>query len=212
MRPIFLTGIGTSIGKTLIAAILIEAMDLDYWKPVQAGYEDGTDSEWIRNNITRKECRIHPELYKLRMPVSPHIAAKSENLHISIDEIAIRARDFISENKPLLIEGAGGLLVPLNENEFVIDLIKKLNARVILVSRNYLGSINHSLLTAAICKQHALDVVGWIFNDRFGSYEQEISEWSGYPVIASIPPAESPYKEFISKQSMELSASLKSFI
>ena len=99
--------------------------------------------------------------------------------------------------KPLIIEGAGGILVPLNNNEFVIDLIEQLGAKVILVSRNYLGSINHSLLTASICKQRNIDVIGWIFNDQYLDYEEEIVRWTGYPKIASIPLVEKVDKAFV---------------
>ena len=93
----------------------------------------------------------------------------------------------MDRSRPLVIEGAGGLMVPLNETEFVIDLVKILDARLLLVSRNYLGSINHSLMTAAICRQHGLDVAGWIFNDQYMNYEQEIVQWSGYPALFSVP-------------------------
>ena len=106
----------------------------------------------------------------------------------------------IGQRSSYILEGAGGLLVPLNEKEFVIDLIKKLNAKVILVSRNYLGSINHSLLTAAVCKRENIDVVGWVFNDQYLSYEDEIVNWSGYPKICSIPYSEKVDKIFISQQ------------
>ena len=100
-------------------------------------------------------------------------------------------------NRLLVIEGAGGLMVPLNEKEFVIDLIRALNARLILVSRNYLGSINHSLLSAHICRSHGLDVAGWIFNDQYLDYEKQIAEWSGYPRICSLPQL-----DILSKQSV----------
>ena len=100
----------------------------------------------------------------------------------------------------LIVEGAGGLMVPLNENEFVLDLIKKMNAKVILVSRNYLGSINHSLLTASVCKENNIDVLGWIFNDQYMNYEQEIVQWSGYPKIASLPFSTAITQDFIKEQ------------
>jgi dethiobiotin synthetase len=100
-------------------------------------------------------------------------------------------------DRRLIIEGAGGLMVPLNEKEFVIDLIKRLDARVVLVSRNYLGSINHSLMSARLCKSAGLDVAGWVFNDQFMDYEQEIAGWSGYPVLFSLPWFESVSKRAI---------------
>ena len=144
----FVTGIGTGIGKTLISAILAKALDADYWKPVQAGYENGTDSDWVMQKLTNS--KIHPEVYKLKLAASPHIAAREERIQISIEHIIEKKP---VENRNLIIEGPGGLMVPLNEHEFVIDLIKALGMRVILVSRNYLGSINHSLLTSELCRR-----------------------------------------------------------
>ena len=186
MKPIFISGIGTGIGKTVVAAVLTEALKADYWKPVQAGDEPGTDSSWIASLISNEQTRIHPETYKLKLAASPHIAAGKENRRIELGRIVY---DFekMDHERPLIIEGAGGLLAPMNENEFVLDLIKELDARVVLVSRNYLGSINHSLMTAKICQQQGLDVAGWVFNDQYMNYEAEIAGWSGYPILFSIP-------------------------
>lgn len=195
MQPLFITGIGTGIGKTVVSAIVAEGLQADYWKPVQAGYEEGTDSEWVRTMIS-DQLTIHPEVYKLKLPASPHIAAREEGIRIDLEVIE---EQFIrlSSDKPIVIEGAGGLLVPLNEEEFVIDLIKRLNAKVILVSRNYLGSINHSLLTAEVCKREHIEVIGWVFNDQYLHYEEEISKWSGYKILGRIPFADSVNKDFI---------------
>ena len=205
MVPIFITGIGTGVGKTLISAIVTEALGAHYWKPVQAGFADGTDSEWVGERISAVNAqgggpeaasRIVPELYKLKLPASPHIAAREEGIVISLDKIA----GALPAVSPLVVEGAGGLLVPLNEREFVLDLVKKLDAFVILVSRNYLGSINHSLLTAEVCRSHGLRVAGWIFNDQYLHYEQEVVSWSGVPRIGSVPFQGSPDAEFVRKQ------------
>ena len=217
MVPIFITGIGTGIGKTLVSAVLAEALQSDYWKPVQAGYTKGTDSEWMKTVISNNQSRIHPELYIFKLAVSPHIASKAEGIEISIQNISDEYERLFSLSSQtvgsgILIEGAGGLLVPLNENEFVIDLIEKLNARVILVSRNYLGSINHSLLTAQICKQRNINVIGWIFNDQYLDYEDKISYWSGYRKLASIPRLEMINKETIAAQAMQLRNNLVSII
>ena len=191
----FITGIGTGIGKTLVSAIMAKALQADYWKPIQAGDEDGTDSDWVKKVV--KDCNIHPEAYKLRLPASPHIAAREEKMEISIEKIA---REMPSKNRNLIIEGPGGLMVPLNDREFVTDLIKALNVKVILVSRNYLGSINHSLMSSELCKQKNIPVVGWVFNDQYLSYEQDIISWSGIPAIGSVPFREEINELFVTEQ------------
>jgi dethiobiotin synthetase len=201
MHPIFITGIGTGIGKTLVAAIVTEALAANYWKPVQAGFDDGTDTIWVGERISKPKGRLLPETYRLAMPASPHIAASREGLVISLDKIVDQFYEMRRKGgSPLVIEGAGGLLVPLNDKEFVLDLVRLLNATVILVSRNYLGSINHSLLTAAACRTHGLRVAGWIFNDQYLGYEQEIVQWSGIPALASIPFRDNPDKDFVLAQ------------
>jgi dethiobiotin synthetase len=221
--PIFITGIGTGVGKTLVSAIVTEALQANYWKPVQAGYADGTDAEWVRSVLTNRQSIIYPELYKLALPASPHIAAREEGIRIELSGIKERYEQLLSpaiaddsglstSNSQLIIEGAGGLLVPINEKEFVADIIRSLQARVILVSRNYLGSINHSLLTAALCKQYNLDVIGWIFNDQFMHYEEEIVKWSGFPKIASIPKMNNPDKKNISGQATAIKDKLLLFL
>jgi dethiobiotin synthetase len=188
MNPIFITGIGTDVGKTIAAAVVTEALGADYWKPVQAGYADGTDALTMRSLVSNPQTVIHPEAYKLSTPASPHIAARNEGLTIdlaTIQSAAINIENTIP-NKPLVIEGAGGLLVPLNEHETVADMILALRAKVILVSRNYLGSINHSLMTANCCRTYGIPVLGWIFNDDYMQYEQEIVDWTGYPSLGAI--------------------------
>src|SRR5689334_7212311 len=130
---VFVTGIGTGIGKTLVSAVSARALDADYWKPVQAGFAGGTDSEWVRGLLEGTASEIHPEVYKLSMPASPHIAARHENISISIKKIC---EQIPKKSRTLIVEGAGGLLVPLNNHEFVSDLIKALEAKVVLVSRN----------------------------------------------------------------------------
>lgn len=193
----FITGTGTGIGKTVAAALVAEAIGADYWKPVQAGFEEGTDTEWIKSVLTNGPDRVYPELYKLGIPASPHISAREEGIQISLEKIREAYHEQIDPQKPLVIEGAGGLMVPLNEKQFVADLIRELGCRVILVSRNYLGSINHSLLTAQICQMKGLPVAGWIFNDRFMDYESEIVEWTGIPSLGSIPPLKDKNAETI---------------
>jgi dethiobiotin synthetase len=209
MTPIFITGIGTGIGKTVIAAIVTKALHADYWKPIQAGYETGTDSEWVAQYLVGTPSVVFPEVYKLSMPASPHIAAKHEGKIISIKKICESIPIY---NRNLIIEGAGGLMVPLNDAEFVADLILALKAKVILVSRNYLGSINHSLLTASVCRQMKIPVIGWIFNDQYLNYEEEIINWSNIPKIASIPYTENINGIFINSQAAAISSTLKDFL
>lgn len=152
----FVTGIDTDSGKTLVSAILCEALQADYWKPIQAGLPK--DSDTVRALISNTKTRFHPEKHLLSLPASPHASAKAEN-------VTIQLQDFVtptSEN--LIIEGAGGCLVPINQLNFVIDLAARLNATVIVVADLYLGSINHTLLTANLLKQRGLPVHGLIFN------------------------------------------------
>lgn len=209
-KRLFITGIGTDVGKTLVSAILAEALGADYWKPIQAGLDTGTDAATVGALISNTQTRIHPELYRLQTPASPHIAARIDG--ISIDRTLIQQRceeiGATLQNRPLLIEGAGGLLVPLADTLFVSDLIKPMQASVVLVSRNYLGSINHSLLTAAYCRQQAIDVAGWIFTDDYMQYETEIVQWSGYPSLGAIPKLAEINKTTIREQALRLRTTL----
>ncbi|MEO8766490.1 MAG: dethiobiotin synthase [Ginsengibacter sp.] len=209
MKPIFITGTGTGVGKTLVAAIVAEALQADYWKPVQAGYDSGTDSLWIERMISNKKTVVHPEAFKFKMAASPHIAAKAERKEIVLKDIVnLMPR---TKNR-LIIEGAGGLLVPLNKKEFVIQLIKKLKARVIIVSKNELGSINHSLLTAEVLRKEKVDVAGWIFNSEYLNYENEIEKWSGYPAIASVKYLHEISKENIRAEAKKLKRRLEKIL
>lgn len=205
MTPIFITGTGTDVGKTLIAAIIVEALEADYWKPVQAGFSEGTDSLFIRSVISNKETVIHPECYLLKMPASPHLAAPAEKKEITINEII---NHLPNTKNQLVIEGAGGLLVPLNQKELMLDLIKKLKATVIVVSKNELGSINHSLLTAYVLKKEKINVAGWVFNEEYKSYDNDIATWSGFPVIANVKHLPVISKETIKKEARKMRANL----
>src|ERR1700744_3322482 len=151
-QSFFITGIGTGIGKTIVSAVLTEKLRADYWKPVQSGDLDDTDTLKVKNLESNELSVFHPETYRLTQPYSPHKSA-------AIDGISIKKQKFVAPktSNNLIIEGAGGLMVPLNDNFLMIDLIKQLNAAVILVSQNYLGSINHTLLSAAILKQYGIN-------------------------------------------------------
>ena len=151
MRKIFVTGIGTDVGKTIASAIITEALQADYWKPIQAGLYPLTDKEKVKSLISNKTSVFHPESYLLKEPMSPHAAAEMEGVTIDLNTIIVPAT-----KNTLIIEGAGGIMVPINNHSFVLDLIEKLNAEVVLVVQNYLGCINHSLLTINALKQKGI--------------------------------------------------------
>jgi dethiobiotin synthetase len=183
MAKYFITGIGTGIGKTLISAILTEKLKADYWKPIQSGDLDTSDSITIGSLISNTQTVIHPENYRLTQPLSPHLSARLDGIEIDLNKIPIPLTD-----NNLIIEGAGGLMVPLNEKELIIDLIKKLNVEVILVSQNYLGSINHTLLSVNLLKQYKIPVKGIIFNDEENTEtENYILQYTRIKKIGSVP-------------------------
>ena len=155
---LFITGISTDVGKTIASAIITEALEADYWKPIQAGDLDNSDSHFIKSKITNKKSIIYPNAYQFYTPASPHLAAE-------LDGITIDLKNIIEPKTTnhLVIEGAGGLFVPLNETNFVIDLIQP-EYKVIVVSRHYLGSINHTLLTIEALKSRKINIAGIIFN------------------------------------------------
>lgn len=159
MRKIFVTGIGTDVGKTLVSSILVEALKADYWKPVQTGSFFSTDTAKVQKWVSNSESKFHPEAYCLKQYMSPHAAAELEQTEILLSKINLPD----TENT-LIIEGAGGLMVPLNRSEFMIDMITKFDGEVILVVQNYLGSINHTLLSVEALKSRGLNILGLIFN------------------------------------------------
>lgn len=169
MRKIFVTGIGTGVGKTVVSAVLVQALKADYWKPIQTGMEFGTDSERIKLLSNNEKSVFHPERYCFKAPIAPHASAKAENTYIDLDCINLP-----ETNNTLIIEGAGGLLVPLNEKHFMVDLIKKFDAEVVLVVQNYLGSINHTLLTIEAMKNRNLNILGIIISGVESKASEEI--------------------------------------
>jgi len=167
--PIFVTGIGTDVGKTVVSAILVESLKADYWKPIQSGDLDNSDTMKVQALISNPVSKFHPEAYRLTQPFSPHKSAALDKITIDIDLINIPQ----TENQ-LIIEGAGGLMVPLNNKHFVVDLIQKFDAEVILVVKQYLGSINHTLLSLELLKQKKIKVRALIFNGDRDEYSESI--------------------------------------
>ena len=148
----FITGTSTDVGKTIVSAIVVEALKADYWKPIQAGELDNCDTKKVKNLVSNSTSKFHPNLFALKTPMSPHAAADIDGIEINIDKINTPK----TENH-LVIEGAGGLLVPINNVQTVLDIIKP-DYKVIVVSRHYLGSINHTLLTIKLLQEKGFDV------------------------------------------------------
>lgn len=179
----FVTGIDTDSGKTLVSAILCQALGADYWKPVQAGLPRDADTV---KSLTNNSVRIFPEAYILKTPASPHAAA-------ALDGVTIELAKFIAPDTEhdLIIEGAGGCLVPLNDTNFVIDIVPEVADAVILVADLYLGSINHTLLTVEALRKRELPVKGIIFNGKSNpESERIILHHSGLPCLLRITPEE----------------------
>jgi len=182
-QPIFISGIDTGIGKTLVSAILTEKLNADYWKPIQSGDLDKSDTLKVKSLITNKVTQFFPEAYALTQPFSPHKSAALDKVTINLENIVLPKTD-----NQLIIEGAGGLMVPLNDNFLIIDLIKQLNARVILVSKHYLGSINHTLLSLYALKKYGIPVMGIVFNGDKDIYSKSyILDYSEAADLGQIP-------------------------
>ena len=177
---LFVTGIGTDVGKTVVSAIVTEALQADYWKPVQAGELATGDSHTVTNLISNNITAIHPNAYALNTPMSPHAAAKIDGVTVALNKIVPP-----ETSNNLVIEGAGGLLVPLNDKQTILDLIQP-DYKVIVVSRHYLGSINHTLMTIELLQQKGFDV-SVIFNgDEHLSTENIIKKMTGVKVLGRI--------------------------
>ncbi len=205
-NKIYITGIGTNIGKTVVSAIVTKALEATYFKPIQCGVEPTTDKAWVQE-IT--QCNVEEESYLLKMPASPHLAAKAENIVIDKDGIVTRIKGI---NTSLIIEGAGGLLVPINNHETFLDLIKAHPLPTIIVSRNYLGSINHSLLTAELLKQSNIHHVAWFFNDAFMNYEDDIIKRSGFTSLGHIDITTAITAEWIAQQAQIIKPALTTWL
>lgn len=184
-EKIFVTGTDTGVGKTLICAILMILFDSScYWKPIQTGSEEGTDRAWIKNSTGLPEERFFPEVYNFKKPLSPHAASVLENTVIDLSSITVP-----ETKKRLIVEGAGGVMVPLNDREFMLDLMKHLGFPVLIVCRSTLGTINHTLLTITALRSKELDVIGVIMNGPLNESNRKAIEYYGrVPVIGQVEP------------------------
>ncbi|MFT5616914.1 MAG: dethiobiotin synthetase [Arenicella sp.] len=168
-KKYIVAGIGTDVGKTVISAILVEKLQADYWKPIQAGDLENSDTKKIQSLTSIPNHFFHPETYQLQTPMSPHAAAEIDSIRVDLDNFKLP-----ETSNNLIVELAGGLMVPLNETDLVIDLVEKLNLPVILISRYYLGSINHTLLSVEALQSRNIPIKGIIFNGEAVQSTKEI--------------------------------------
>lgn len=201
---LFITGIGTNVGKTIVSAILTEALQADYWKPIQSGVVEGKDSDTVKSFISNAKSVFHPETYLLNEPLSPHFAAKLDGVTIELDKIHLP-----KTTNDLIIEGAGGLLVPINDTQYVIDIAKQLDCEIVLVISSYLGCINHSLLSIDYLKRNNFKIKALVFN---GEFEPEVKHAIlGYTLNTAI--IDIPSLNELSKSSiLQISSQIKSQI
>lgn len=194
-RKITVAGISTEIGKTVVSAVLVEALKADYWKPVQSGALTDSDTNTVRQLISNPVSQFHPEAYRLSQPLSPHAAAELDGVTIDPKTIALPSTD-----NTLVIELAGGLMVPLNNQYLNIDLVRDLGLPVVLVSQNYLGSINHTLLSVEACRSRKIAIFGLIFNGPSNPATEEfILSYTKLPCLLRIGQEEQITPEIIKK-------------
>ena len=183
---IFVTGTSTDIGKTVVSGILVTGLNAHYWKPVQTGLNEGTDTDWIRRHTAIPESRIHPETYSLQEPLSPHAAAVLEDVEIKLEAFTIPE---VPDDAFLVVEGAGGIMVPLNRQHYMLDLIKSLDIPVLLVADSQLGTINHTLLSLLQLRRCGISIAGVVMNGPKNQGNREALEFYGdVPILAEIEP------------------------
>jgi dethiobiotin synthetase len=181
-KTYFISGIDTNIGKTIVSSILTEALHADYWKPIQAGDLKNSDTDQVRSLVSNLTSKFHPNSYALKTAASPHYAAEMDKLHIDLQKVILPE----TENH-LIIEGAGGLMVPLNANELIIDLIQQLDAELILVVKNFLGSINHTLMSVEVAKIRNITIKGVIFNGESNAASEDyILNYTQLPFLGRV--------------------------
>lgn len=183
-KSYFITGIHTDAGKTVAAAFLQIALDADYWKPIQAGDLDFGDTDRVKAWTGADPSRFHPVRHELNTPASPHYAAAVDGVEIKLSDFTLPG----TGDRALIVEGAGGILVPINDQETVADLMVQLDIPVILVSRHYLGSINHTLLSIEYLRSRGIKLAGIIYS---GGNSPEtvriVGELTGIKIIAELP-------------------------
>ncbi|MDY6881882.1 MAG: dethiobiotin synthase [Desulfatiglans sp.] len=185
-KEIFVTGSDTDVGKTVVSGILLAGLGAEYWKPVQSGTEEMTDTEWLKEKTGLPRQYFHQETYRLKRALSPHASAAQEGIRLDIKAFHLPERD---RSRHLVVEGAGGLMVPLNEECFILDLIKSLNIPVLLVTSSRLGTINHTLLSLEQMRRHHLDLLGVVINGpKNPSNRDAITHYGKIEILAEIEP------------------------
>jgi dethiobiotin synthetase len=185
-----------------VSAILTEALQADYWKPIQSGVVEGKDSDTVKSLISNTKTVFHPETYLLQEPLSPHFAAKLDGVEIELDKIKLP----VTINH-LIIEGAGGLLVPVNATQYVIDIAKQLDCEIVLVISSYLGCINHSLLSIDYLKRSHFKIKALVFNGEFESeVKQSIINYCPESKIIDIPSLNNLTKQQVLEISTKITA------
>lgn len=183
---IFVTGTDTGIGKTFVSAVITAGRNGYYWKPVQSGLEDITDTQWVKSVTSLEDRHFIKEAYRLNAPLSPHVSASMEGIVIDPGSIVLP-----EDKSPLVVEGAGGVMVPLNSDFLIIDLIKKLGLPVIVVARSGLGTINHTLLTIEALRHRDIEILGIVLNGKKNEANKAaIEEIGRVRVIAEIEHSE----------------------
>lgn len=205
MQTYFITGIGTDVGKTVASAIITEALKADYWKPIQAGDLDNCDTKKVKRLVSNTTTKFHENSYALQTPMSPHAAAGIDGITIDLKKIKKP-----NTKNNLVIEGAGGILVPLNTKNTILDLIKP-NYKVIVISRHYLGSINHTLLTLNLLKEKGFEVALIFSGNEHKTTEDIIIKMTNVKVIGRIN--EEPYfdKNVVLEYADKFRDNIKSF-
>jgi dethiobiotin synthetase len=201
---LFITGIGTNVGKTVVSAMLTEALQADYWKPIQSGVVEGKDSDTVKSLISNSKSVFHPETYLLKEPLSPHFAAKLDGVEIELKKIELP-----QTSNHLIIEGAGGLLVPINDSHYVIDIAKQFDCEIVLVISSYLGCINHSLLSIDYLLRNNFKLKALVFNGTFESeVKQAITNYVKNTLIIDVPQLDDLSKSAV----LQISSQIKSQI
>ncbi len=200
MKGCVIAGIGTEIGKTVVSAVLVEAFGADYWKPVQSGGLDHTDTDEVRSLVSATDRVFHPEGYRLEVPASPHASAAAAGVTIDPAKLSLPKTD-----RFLVVELAGGLLVPLNDTALNIDLLEGWGLPVVLVSNYYLGSINHTLLSIEALKRRNIPLAGLVFNgEPVPETRSVILSYSGERVLLDLPQTDQVTPDFVRAQAKEV--------